>query len=107
MSMGMAGMGVDLTQAAYRYNHNMMEYYTCKLHLLAITVHRAFSTKTQAELICWRDLCTLREELTNMQGLLTSFACKFSPTLIGMEGRLFLNQNRMKYLDMQTFFNRN
>jgi hypothetical protein len=30
MSMGMAGMGVDLTQAAYRYNHNMMEYYTCK-----------------------------------------------------------------------------
>ena len=30
---GMAGMGmagVDITQAAYRYNQNMMEYYTCK-----------------------------------------------------------------------------
>ena len=27
---GVAGMGVDLTQAAYRYNQNMMEYYTCK-----------------------------------------------------------------------------
>ena len=27
---GMAGMGMDLTQAAYRYNQNMMEYYTCK-----------------------------------------------------------------------------
>ena len=26
--MGVAGM--DLTQAAYRYNQNMMEYYTCK-----------------------------------------------------------------------------
>ncbi len=26
----MAGVGMDLTQAAYRYNHNMMEYYTCK-----------------------------------------------------------------------------
>ena len=25
---GMAGM--DITQAAYRYNQNMMEYYTCK-----------------------------------------------------------------------------
>ena len=23
-------MGMDLTQAAYRYNQNMMEYYTCK-----------------------------------------------------------------------------
>ena len=30
-AMGMASMaGMDLTQAAYRYNHNMMEYYTCK-----------------------------------------------------------------------------
>ena len=29
--MGMAGMaGMDLTHAAYRYNQNMMEYYTCK-----------------------------------------------------------------------------
>ena len=28
--MGVAGMGMDLTQAAYRYNQNMMEYYTCK-----------------------------------------------------------------------------
>ena len=27
---GMASMGMDLTQAAYRYNQNMMEYYTCK-----------------------------------------------------------------------------
>ena len=27
-AMGVAGM--DLTQAAYRYNQNMMEYYTCK-----------------------------------------------------------------------------
>ena len=30
---GMSGMGmagVDITQAAYRYNQNMMEYYTCK-----------------------------------------------------------------------------
>ena len=26
--MGMAGM--DITHAAYRYNQNMMEYYTCK-----------------------------------------------------------------------------
>ena len=23
-------MGMDLSQAAYRYNQNMMEYYTCK-----------------------------------------------------------------------------
>ena len=30
---GMAGMGMDLTQAAYRYNQNMMEYYTCKSEL--------------------------------------------------------------------------
>ena len=29
-AMGVAGMGMDLTQAAYRYNQNMMEYYTCK-----------------------------------------------------------------------------
>ena len=29
--MGVAGM--DLTQAAYRYNQNMMEYYTCKSEL--------------------------------------------------------------------------
>ena len=29
-AMSMGAMGVDLTQAAYRYNHNMMEYYTCK-----------------------------------------------------------------------------
>ena len=27
---GIQGMGMDLTQAAYRYNQNMMEYYTCK-----------------------------------------------------------------------------
>ena len=27
-AMGVTGM--DLTQAAYRYNQNMMEYYTCK-----------------------------------------------------------------------------
>ena len=27
---GMASVGMDLTQAAYRYNQNMMEYYTCK-----------------------------------------------------------------------------
>ena len=25
-----AHMGMDLSQAAYRYNQNMMEYYTCK-----------------------------------------------------------------------------
>ena len=25
--------GMDLTQAAYRYNQNMMEYYTCKSEL--------------------------------------------------------------------------
>ena len=31
--MGVAGMGMDLTQAAYRYNQNMMEYYTCKSEL--------------------------------------------------------------------------
>ena len=33
---GMAGMGMgmDLTQAAYRYNQNMMEYYTCKRETL-------------------------------------------------------------------------
>ena len=28
---GIQGMGMDLTQAAYRYNQNMMEYYTCKM----------------------------------------------------------------------------
>jgi hypothetical protein len=29
--MGVAGMaGMDITHAAYRYNQNMMEYYTCK-----------------------------------------------------------------------------
>ena len=26
-------MGMDLSQAAYRYNQNMMEYYTCKSEL--------------------------------------------------------------------------
>ena len=26
--------GMDLTQAAYRYNQNMMEYYTCKSELI-------------------------------------------------------------------------
>lgn len=30
---GIQGMGMDLTQAAYRYNQNMMEYYTCKSEL--------------------------------------------------------------------------
>ena len=30
---GMASVGMDLTQAAYRYNQNMMEYYTCKSEL--------------------------------------------------------------------------
>ena len=29
-AMNMGSMGMDLTQAAYRYNQNMMEYYTCK-----------------------------------------------------------------------------
>ena len=29
-AMNMSSMGMDLTQAAYRYNQNMMEYYTCK-----------------------------------------------------------------------------
>ena len=30
-----AHMGMDLSQAAYRYNQNMMEYYTCKTrHIL-------------------------------------------------------------------------
>ena len=31
-AMGVTGM--DLTQAAYRYNQNMMEYYTCKTETL-------------------------------------------------------------------------
>jgi hypothetical protein len=48
---------------------------------------KAFSTKAQAELICWKELyCTLREDgkLANMQGLLSSFdyyTCKFSSIL--------------------------
>ena len=28
-----AHMGMELSQAAYRYNQNMMEYYTCKSEL--------------------------------------------------------------------------
>ena len=37
MGMAAAGMaGMDLTQAAYRYNHNMMEYYTCKQQIKTI-----------------------------------------------------------------------
>ena len=35
---GVAGMGVDLTQAAYRYNQNMMEYYTCKTMAQAASI---------------------------------------------------------------------
>ena len=27
------GAGMELSQAAYRYNQNMMEYYTCKSEL--------------------------------------------------------------------------
>ena len=41
---GMAGM--DITQAAYRYNQNMMEYYTCKSKSLSdssITTHVSVS----------------------------------------------------------------
>ena len=44
---GVAGMGVagmDLTQAAYRYNQNMMEYYTCKTSKSAIhDVYRVYT----------------------------------------------------------------
>ena len=29
------GAGMELSQAAYRYNQNMMEYYTCKTELAA------------------------------------------------------------------------
>ena len=36
--MGMAGM--DITHAAYRYNQNMMEYYTCKAVIGAQSGHQ-------------------------------------------------------------------
>ena len=32
-------MGMDLSQAAYRYNQNMMEYYTCKAVIGAQSGH--------------------------------------------------------------------
>jgi hypothetical protein len=35
---------MDLSHAAaYRYNHNMMEYYTCKSKSIAIRKHRTFN----------------------------------------------------------------
>ena len=47
---GIQGMGMDLTQAAYRYNQNMMEYYTCKSKSLGwqwqAMIHNRFTFET-------------------------------------------------------------
>lgn len=42
LSLRTAGTAMDLT-TAYRYNQNMMEYYTCKLFNLDILHKKTFS----------------------------------------------------------------
>ena len=49
---GIQGMGMDLTQAAYRYNQNMMEYYTCKTrHILG-----SYTRSWVAGMLPWPDV---------------------------------------------------